>query len=50
MSTEVVYLQLYLVVTWLVPRETAAVSAHVVCMHPAVMHQFTVSIYSKPQT
>ena len=28
-STEVVYLQRCLVVTWLVPRETAAVSAHV---------------------
>ena len=26
-----VYLQRYLVVTWLVPRKTAAVSAHVLC-------------------
>ena len=31
MSTEVVYLQRYLVVTWLVLRETAAVSARVLC-------------------
>ena len=30
-SAEVVYLQRYLVVTRLVPRETAAVSAHVLC-------------------
>ena len=30
-STEAVYLQRCLVVTWLVPRETAAVSAHVLC-------------------
>ena len=29
--TEVVYLQRCLVVTWLVPRETAAVSGHVLC-------------------
>ena len=38
-STNVVYLQRYLVVTWLVPRETAAILA--------TMHQFTVSLYSK---
>ena len=34
-----VYLQRYLVVAWLVPRETAAISAHVLCMpsnHAAV--------------
>ena len=31
-----------LVVTWLVPRETVAVSAHVMC-RPTIMHQFTVS-------
>ena len=29
--TEVLHLQRYLVVTWLVPRQTAAVSAHVLC-------------------
>ena len=30
-STKVVYLQRCLVVAWLVPRETAAVSAHILC-------------------
>ena len=30
-STEVVHLQHYLVVPWMVPRESAAVSAHVLC-------------------
>ena len=30
-SIEVVYLQCYLVVTWLVPREIAPISAHVLC-------------------
>ena len=30
-STEVVYVQRCLVVTWLVPGETAAVSAHILC-------------------
>ena len=30
-STEVMYLQRCLVVTWLVPRETAAISPHVLC-------------------
>ena len=30
-SIQVVYLQRYLVVAWLVPREIAAVSAHVLC-------------------
>ena len=30
-STEVVYSQCCLVVTWLVPHETAAISAHVLC-------------------
>ena len=29
--TEAVHLQRYLVVTWLVPRQNAAVSAHVLC-------------------
>ena len=31
LSIEVVYLQRCLVVTWLIPHETAAVSAHVLC-------------------
>ena len=31
MSTEIVYWQIYLVVAWLVSRETAAVSAQVLC-------------------
>ena len=31
--SDVAYCQRYLVVTWLVPRETAAVSAHVVSLH-----------------
>jgi len=30
-ATEVVYLQCCLIVTWLVPCETAAVSAHILC-------------------
>ena len=30
-STEVVYLQPYLIVTWLVPHETAAVLEHILC-------------------
>ena len=30
-STKVANLQRYLVVTWLVPRETAAVSVHILC-------------------
>ena len=41
-SAEVRYLQCYLVVTWLVPRETAAISAHILCrLHRTKQHQFT---------
>ena len=41
------WLQRCLVVTWLVPPETAAILAHVLC---AAMDQFTVSLHSKPCT
>ena len=48
-STEVVYLQRCLVVTWLVPHKTAAFSAHVrFCVHCTTMHQFTASLHAKP--
>ena len=36
------------VVTWLDPRETAAVSAQVLCTHIQPCNQFTVSLYLKP--
>ena len=42
------YLQRYLVATWLVPRETAAVLAHVLCT--PTLHQFTMSLHAKPHT
>ena len=40
---------LFGVVARLVPRETAALSAQVLCT-PYNMHQFTVSLHSKPHT
>ena len=42
-STEVVYWQCYLVVTWLVPHETTAILAHVLCTpyNPAVVYMVT---------
>ena len=44
--TEVVYWQHYLVVAWLVPCETAAISVQI--LHtPYNMHQFAVSLCSK---
>ena len=49
LSTEVVYLQRYFVVTWLMPRETAAVSV-AFCVHHTTTYQFTVSLHSKPHT
>ena len=48
---KVLYLQRYLVVTWLVPREAAAALAHVLCTPQATpMHQFTVSLHAKPHS
>ena len=46
MFTEVVYLQCCFVATWLVPRETAVFSAHVLCTpyNPCISLKF----YSKP--
>ena len=43
-STEVGYLRRYFVVTWLMPRETAAVSV-AFCVHHTTTHQFTVSLH-----
>ena len=48
MATEVVTTSC-LLVTWPVPRDTAAVSAHVLYTH-TTLHKFTVSSYSKPHT
>ena len=46
MSTEVVYLLRCLVVTWLVPRETAAVSARSVhTIHTAI--HYVMSLHTK---
>ena len=47
-SIEVVYLQRYLVVTWLVPHETAAVLAHVLCTpynHAQVYNRNNVTLF-----
>ena len=43
----IVIWQCYLVVTWLVPCETAVVSVHV-CEHHTTMHTFIVSFLSEP--
>ena len=48
MATEVVTTS-RLLVTWPVPRDTAAASAHVLYTH-TTLHKFTVSSYSKPHT
>ena len=43
-----VYLQRHLVVAWLLPRETAAVSTHVLCTPKNHAPYITVSLHSKP--
>ena len=48
-SIKVVCLKSYLVVIWLVPRETAAVSS-MFCVRHTKVHQFTVSLHAKPQS
>ena len=44
-GTEVVYIQLLLVVTWLVPRVKLLPSRRTFCVHHTTMHRFTVSFY-----
>ena len=48
-AVKVVYSQWCLVVTWLVPSETA-VDSHTFCVHHITMHQSTVTLHTKPCT